>query len=199
MSASADTYVMKRKAPVSIDRMSADLVQLTRVCGDAGHELSGGILGGEHGYGPCLVENDVFVFKSYCWCDRDGCAWCGLCSCPPEAFEHYLDGTLIDQARYDDLWDRAFDDSPQAISELERRQYTAHAPSCDRCMETGIYARYGAQPGKDAPNFWHKESGIKVSFYKYIGRSMEATGPLEQWQQVIKQCVDYMRIIEGPS
>lgn len=26
---------------------------------------------------------------------------------------------------------------------------------------------------KDAPNFWHKPSGLKIWWYKYIGRGMD--------------------------
>jgi len=34
----------------------------------------------------------------------------------------------------------------------------------------------GFEPDYGAPNFWHKPSGFKVWWYKYIGRGMETKG-----------------------
>jgi hypothetical protein len=42
---------------------------------------------------------------------------------------------------------------------------------CSRAPHPGSVEGYGA------PNFWHKASGIKVFWYKYIGRSVEVFGP----------------------
>lgn len=39
----------------------------------------------------------------------------------------------------------------------------------------------------ELPNFWHKPSGLKVRWYKYIGRDMEFNGEAltsEQWRQI---------------
>jgi hypothetical protein len=43
----------------------------------------------------------------------------------------------------------------------------------------------------EAPNFWHKPSGLKVWWYKYIGRSMEVENqtPTEPWK-LVQECVD---------
>lgn len=67
--------------------------------------------GGEWGtkYG-CEVDNDVFMMRPFCWCDRDDCPWC--------------EG--------------------------------------------------------DAPNFLFKPTGFRLTWYKYIGRSMEAEGTLPE-------------------
>lgn len=48
---------------------------------------------------------------------------------------------------------------------------------CDFCKATGPFGEKGAEPKKGAPNFWHKPSGLKVWWYKYIGRSMEVHNP----------------------
>jgi hypothetical protein len=47
------------------------------------------------------------------------------------------------------------------------------ACQCDWHLGRGIY-RFG--PAKDAPHFWHKESGVQVRWYKWIGRDMEIVG-----------------------
>jgi len=44
---------------------------------------------------------------------------------------------------------------------------------CDWHLGKGLF-RFGA--AADAPNFWHKPSGLKVRWYKYIGRDMEIEG-----------------------
>jgi hypothetical protein len=31
------------------------------------------------------------------------------------------------------------------------------------------------RPNQSAPNFWHKASGLRVWWYKWIGRDMETT------------------------
>lgn len=48
---------------------------------------------------------------------------------------------------------------------------------CDACTASGIYAEAGALPGRGAPNFWHKPSGVRVWWYKYIGRDMKVHVP----------------------
>lgn len=51
------------------------------------------------------------------------------------------------------------------------------ACECDACTASGAYGEAGALPGRVAPNFWHKPSGVRVWWYKYIGRGMEVHIP----------------------
>lgn len=53
----------------------------------------------------------------------------------------------------------------------------ANACRCDCCLPAGAFAANGAEPKRGAPNFWHKPSGLKVWWYKYIGRGMEVVDP----------------------
>jgi hypothetical protein len=41
---------------------------------------------------------------------------------------------------------------------------------CDYHQGRGVF-RFGK--AADAPNFWHKPTGIRIRWYKYIGRGME--------------------------
>ena len=45
-------------------------------------------------------ENDVFMMKPYCWCERETCVWCGSCNCPDNAFHYYKNGAEIDFETY---------------------------------------------------------------------------------------------------
>lgn len=48
--------------------------------------------------------------------------------------------------------------------------------TCTYC--TGERHReHGAVAGMGAPNFWHKPSGLRVWWYKWIGRSNDVRGP----------------------
>lgn len=44
---------------------------------------SGGLLGGEFGYGQNF-ENDVFMMHPFCWCERDDCGWCAGIGAMPQ-------------------------------------------------------------------------------------------------------------------
>ncbi len=42
----------------------------------------------------------------------------------------------------------------------------------------------------EAPNFWYKPSGLKVWWYKWIGRDMRIEGDQELIKTMINQCID---------
>jgi hypothetical protein len=43
----------------------------------------------------------------------------------------------------------------------------------------------------DAPNFWHKPSGLKIKWYKWIGRSMEYNNhPGKGWSKIFQSCIE---------
>lgn len=96
-------------------------------------------------------ENDTFLMQPYCWCDKPDCPWCLGCRC-----EGY--------------WD-----TPDKTYKPNARWVTEKL--CDWCAGKTYGKEKGGLPGKGAPNFWHKHSGIRVWWYKYIGRGMDLYGP----------------------
>jgi len=80
----------------SMDRLSEGLRELTRVCSEAGADISGGFLGGEFGYGA-YFENDEFMMHPYCWCEKDECEWC--CGDAPN-FLHKPSGLSVTWYKY---------------------------------------------------------------------------------------------------
>lgn len=108
-------------------------------------EKSGGCFGGEFGYGASF-ENDTFLMHPYCWCENGAtCPWCYGCTCGSNS--------MVDH------------------------RTTEPGLTCDWCSGVHKYADRGALPPNDephygAPHFWHKPTGVRVWWYKYIGRDM---------------------------
>ena len=114
-----------------------------------GAELGGG-LGGDDGYGDNF-ENATFLMHRYCWCERNDCPWCAGCWCE----------------------DNNWRDPSQATS--------PKGEQCAWCRGVNQWPDKGAlspaePPHQGAPNFWHKPTGIRVWWYKWIGRGMEVVG-----------------------
>ena len=72
-------------------------------------------------------------------------------------------------------------------------------PDCPWCSYSDDEGRhfqerlraYGAVPGIGsgaAPNFWHKPSGFKVWWYKWIGRSNETVGDPGDIRKMVEDC-----------
>lgn len=65
--------------PVATSDVDCGLVDLTEYMTKKlfkGEWQGGGLLGGEFGYGVDF-ENDTFMMKPFCWCDKDDeCLWC---------------------------------------------------------------------------------------------------------------------------
>jgi hypothetical protein len=135
-------------------------------------------LGGHWSYAT-RFSNDTFYLSSYCWCERDDCPHCSGCDCPDDAFWHTIDGKPctweeshqffddnipnINTTPYDE-WDRIAD-------EVNARRGSGQHEHllCDYCKGTK-WAEYGQVPGWGVPLFWHKLSGFRMSWYKYLGR-----------------------------
>lgn len=147
-------------------QIADDLRALTRALVERGHPTSGGLLGGEYGYGA-YFENDTFTMHPYCWCEQDTCPWCNVCLCDEGATVYLLDGKPTDD------WD-AWLDAPDS----RRSTHTDETKQCARCR-TGQEA---------APNFLHKPSGTTVHWYKYIGRGMEVD-LRGNWNEHLAQCL----------
>lgn len=171
------------------DALSEGLRLLTRHLHRMGHEGARGFLGGEDGYGV-EYENDTFMMHPFCWCERMDCPWCGGCDCPEEAFHYYVDGVEVSH----DEWLRFYNHAVHGVDDVDRKHLqlpsnweeladeankhrsTSHDAVCDYCIGQGVFGP-PAEPSQGAPNFWHKSSGLKVWWYKYIGRGMESNCP----------------------
>jgi hypothetical protein len=91
--------------------------------------------------GEYFRDNEIFMFHTYCWCEKEDCAWCG----------------------------GKFDSSVGAIIN----------DICDT----------------SAPNFWHRESGLRVWWYKHIGRSVEVLVEQEDYNinKIFLQCEERIK------
>lgn len=206
----ADVRIVLPK--VRRDRLCKGLTEITAAVSvvDPGR-LAHGALGGEFGYGA-VWDDDVFMMRPYCWCGGSDCPWCGGCSCPPEATRHFLDGREVGGAEWDEFFRveayekpsggriRSFGDwlgadvdgrlqraLDRAAEAANARHAVRREPTCPHCLGTA-HADAGALPGRSAPNFWHKPSGFRVWWYKWIGRSMETDGACD-WAAVQAECL----------
>jgi hypothetical protein len=157
-------------------------------------------------------ENEVFMMHPFCWCEKDDCPWCGGCDCPDSAFHYFVDGKEVSAKEWSDFyasfeaqWFKRhgmqtrkeydallsgwlYDEDGAKLA--NSRRSTSQDAVCDYCKGTKWLDK-GAEPGRGAPNFWHKPSGFKCWFYKYIGRGMEVnmTPTLELLAQIRKDCM----------
>ena len=145
------------------------------------------------------VENDEFMMRPYCWCERDDCRWCSEDACGCEHLNPWYewDGERV-------TWDQVQaklppHDLPHNVAKHGTPEYKkataafeaamsfrdAHLAQwwparAHTCEPSGMMADreqgYTWLPSQSAPNFWHKPSGFKVWWYKYIGRDMETHG-----------------------
>jgi hypothetical protein len=139
------------------------------------------------------IDNATFMMHRYCWCEREDCHWCGGCQCPESSFHYLVDGEEVTYDQWMDFYMRHVYGMTEAemkrkkidywaqrpkhyerrSDEANKRRTTRHDAVCDYCLGRGIFAESGAEPGRGAPHFWHKPSGFKVWWYKYIGRDTE--------------------------
>lgn len=153
-------------------------------------------------------ENDVFMMKPFCWCEREDCAWCGGCDCPDSAFHYFVDGKEVSGKEYQDFFVRetyeklGIEESvflhkyPKSKRDkwfkfaevANRRRDVKKDDVCDYCTGKGLFSQHGSIAGHGAPNFWHKPSGFRVWWYKYIGRDMEIENPTEL-VSVLNECL----------
>jgi hypothetical protein len=140
-------------------------------------------------------ENDTFLMRPYCWCDESECLWCGGCECTTKVYLYFKDGVRISKEQHNAEW-RDYAGSPAGdvyeygtkayrdyrkkweakINERNRRYTFESAGNCAYCTSTGLWSHPGLVKSFGMPNFWHKPSGFRVTWYKYIGRGMEFYG-----------------------
>lgn len=161
------------------------LCEITEALSKANLPISGGLLGGQFGYGG-EIDNDIFMMHPYCWCEREDCPWCAGCTCPESAFHYFIDGKECSS----DEWFKYYEERVPPTSnpewekisdEVNTHRTQSQDKVCDYCQE-----KIG-----HAPNFHHKKSGLKINWYKYIGRSMEfnRVPTLTEWEKIKEECI----------
>ena len=73
--------------------------------------------------------------------------------------------------------------------EFNKRRRVEETPSCDYCKGTGIFGDNYGEPGKGAPNFYHKKTGLKIWWYKWIGCDMEFTNIQHAIKETFGECI----------
>ena len=154
-----------------------------------------GLFGGEFGYGQDY-ENAVFAMRPYYW---------GECDCGYDGFEWPEKHIGCYQNEYDALpkdkkesWSK-----DRKLTKALCKKYGLSYPDGSAVHCTCDYHRrvqawhdgIGYPTGhKDTcatvlPNFHHKPSGLKISWYKYIGRGMSAnTERPDNWNEIMAEC-----------
>lgn len=185
-----------------------DLYDLTERLCKSGVEISGGLLGGEFGYGG-EYSNDVFEMHPFWW---------GECECGYQKREdEWLHANAHQQHCYQwDCFRAGVGYNPDPDAEWEAPPVGFLDPSYDEIVST-LCAKHNVDPNFGTaihctcgqgeawiawhaanphpaecpsvrPNFRHK-SGIEVRWYKYIGRSMELSEfDKRQWRGAIAEC-----------
>ncbi len=154
-------------------------------------------------------ENEAFLMHTYCWCEKDGCRWCSedACGCPNPPAEHYLDGARVEswleasEAILRRYRGRKAKQHRQALrAERNRRLVTVIPERRHACEPRGFMADR-ERGDKDslsqrAPNFWHKATGLRVWWYKYIGRDTEVSMPTDDalLAAVLTSCMESLRL-----
>jgi hypothetical protein len=67
--------------------------------------------------------------------------------------------------------------------------------TCEYCYGPLNTEKWGTEDGRsrryyDPPLFWYKPSNLRITWYKWIGRDMEANRNTsqEEWEHVVKEC-----------
>jgi len=143
--------------------LSDMLVRITKEIEDREHGGPDGYgLGGAYGYGADY-DSDVFMMHRYCWCEAEDCPWCGGCFCPSNDWVGNPGSNIV-------------------------------GGKCQWCRGVHRFAEHGALPPNDpphqtAPNFWHKPSGMRVWWYKYIGRGMDTHSLPDDLTPILQECL----------
>jgi len=135
-------------------------------------------LGGTWSYATNF-SNDTFIIHRFCWCERDDCPYCSGCDCPEEAFTYKVDGKpctweeskAFFDAHVPDMKTTPYEEWQKAADKVnDRRDWCKNNDlECGYCRGTK-WAEYGNVAGWGVPLFWHKPSGVRMTWYKYLGR-----------------------------
>lgn len=197
-----------------MDQLSDHLVELTGAIDKLDPDLvAHGLLGGEHAYGGTW-DSPIFQMHPFCWCERQTCPWCAGCECPEGSYHYFVDGQEVSYAEWSafynqEVYARAtggrvttheeyfklpYDPKLSAkvlkLGEAANKRRNGRGDKvCDFCRGT-MHEDRGFVAERGAPNFWHKPSGLKVWWYKYIGRSQEViVGNDWKLKKVFAECL----------
>ncbi len=147
-------------------------------------------------YGICW-NDDRFWMTFDCQCSDETCWFCGFdCGCEKGKCRYFIDGVEVDG---ETSWQRNYEflgklphelyehDTPEyeayshqwkaRVKERDRRWVTLHPAITHTCVWQNILENRveGAdwRPRQQPPNFCLKKTGLKVWWYKFIGRDME--------------------------
>lgn len=87
------------------------------------------------------------------------------------------------------------------IEERDRRSGTISKALIHTCghkmfydRKEDVWGKYAAAPyPTSAPHFWHKPSGARVWWYKWIGRDMIVSLGSSEWHVLIRECFDSIK------
>ena len=183
--------------PTSENQISKDLRNLTKeIKLFTGNDNVHGILGGEFGYGE-EFKNDVFEMHPFWW---------GDCTCGWDEMQYnFEENNPHEEHCYQSELKRRNPESPytEAAKLAEERglPMQGSAIHCDcryKALETQFYIdnpnhMQGCKITE--PNFVHYASNFQVSWYKYIGRDMEANKDisLKEWIGVMEECLKSLK------
>jgi hypothetical protein len=200
------------------DMWSDGLRALTRALYESGKEGPIGCLGGNDGYGVDFENETFAMFPFYwgdCTCgfDEREYAWAEAHVHGPECYRNKvaadlreLGWTTADCARHD----QSYVEAPKGMeySAYTKQQDAVREKWCKRlgltfpdgcavhctCGHDAEYEAWEKVNGHtdaclfNRPNFLHKPTGLRVNWYKWIGRDTEVKGEGDPLQ-IIQECI----------
>lgn len=198
------------------DEVDDDLVNrmmwaITKKINETGHDISGGLLGGEYGYGA-HYKNDVFEMRPFYW---------GDCTCDYEpTVAKWEEENKHDDDCYQTIFHKMhYKDDPSyeykdghgwndkcgcveivcAIFKIDPKapgSYVHCTCMYDIKSTNFLSTIYHADHCEvDKPNFKHYDSGIEIEWYKYIGRNMDYDNDVDgnTFIDMFKECMESIK------
>lgn len=189
------TFGNKWETHEAPDFVARGLYDLSELLGRRNPEAqSHGFLGGEYGYGQ-EFDNETFAMFPYWWGDCT-CGfeqrehdWCAVTAHDPDCYQSELERRMEAAERLSPL-----DLAPVLAREWGLPEFGS-AVHCT-CGYQKAWEAWRSENDHDPacpivrPNFEHKPSGLRVHWYKYIGRSMTTNRPIsfEEWRAIVREC-----------
>ena len=191
---------------MSDDALSQSLRVLTQVISNRNPELDPGFgLGGPDGYGH-NVDCDLFMMHRYCWCEKSDCEWCAGCTCDQGLWSYWLDGREVlfdEQEAFQCEWYYGpggfkawLDRGGEVATPRGTPEYDVQAARTEtrKDPDRSKWCRVCRGEFGNAPNFHHKPTGLRVWWYKWIGRDAVVKGPSGiDPAAVVYECTTYVR------
>lgn len=164
----------------------------------------GGFPGGKFGHGA-NYENKVFQMHCFCWCEKKDCLWCSGCKCSQSKTLRMVDGRICTPRAQDQFSKKLLQrftnryllkhlkEWNAAIAERNRRSITIYPSLHHTCGQPIFFDKPESltwEPDARAAHFWHKETGLRIWWYKWIGREMKFYGFVAQhWPYILRECL----------